>query len=121
MWRADNYDAPTPVGQSLDTTPWWSGDLAHQVSVGDSEATPVNQAAEAWETWRGEISELGGKSPLIHFQDRSENRIDLSRGHPGGLARFLAGSPTLLGNLIRDDVARRPAHKAAGRLCGPRP
>ena len=116
MWRADNYDAPTPVGQSLDTTPWWSGDLAHQVSVGDSEATPVNQAAEAWETWRGEISELGGKSPLIHFQDRSENRIDLSRGHPGGLARFLAGSPTLLGNLIRDDVARRPAHKAALRL-----
>jgi hypothetical protein len=116
VWRADNYDAPTPVGGALDTTPWWSGDLAHQVSVGDSEVTPVNQAAEAWETWRSEIAELGGPSPLIHFEDRSDNRIDLSRGHPGGLARFLAGSPTLLGNLIRDDVARRPAHKAALRL-----
>ena len=116
MWRADNYDAPDLSGQSLDTTPWWSSDLAHQVSVGDDEATPVNHAAAAWETWRDEIKALGGTSPLIHFQDRQENRIDISRGHPGGLARFLAGSPTLLSNLIRDDVARRPAHKAALRL-----
>lgn len=116
MWRADSYDAPQGVGESLETTPWWSGDLAHQVSVGDSEATPVNGAAQAWETWRDQIRSLGGPSPLIHFQDRNENRIDLSRGHPGGLARFLAGSPTLLVNLIRDDMARKPAHKAAGRL-----
>ncbi|MBT5247508.1 MAG: DUF4011 domain-containing protein, partial [Microbacteriaceae bacterium] len=86
------------------------------MSVGDSEATPVNQAAKAWDGWWEQLESLGGKSPLIHFQDRSENRIDISRGHPGGLARFLAGSPTLLGNLIRDDVARKPAHKAAARL-----
>ncbi len=116
MWRADNYDAPDASGQSLDTTPWWSSDLAHQVSVGDDQATPVNHAAETWETWRDEIRALGGPSPLIHFQDRPENRIDISRGHPGGLARFLAGSPTLLTNLVRDDVARRPAHRAALRL-----
>jgi hypothetical protein len=116
VWRVDNYDAPDPSGQSLDTTPWWSSDLAHQVSVGDDTATPVNHAAAAWEAWRAEIATLGGPNPLIHFQDRQENRIDISRGHPGGLARFLAGSPTLLGNLIRDDVARRPAHKAALRL-----
>jgi len=116
VWRADNYDAPELSGQGLDTTPWWSRDLAHQVSVGDDDATPVNHAEEVWEAWRAEIVQIGGPSPLIHFQDRQENRIDLSRGHPGGLARFLAGSPTLLGNLIRDDVARRPAHKAALRL-----
>lgn len=116
MWRADSYDAPDSSGQSLDTTPWWSSDLAHQVSVGDDQATPVNHAAQTWETWRDEIRTLGGHSPLIHFQDRRENRIDISRGHPGGLARFLAGSPTLLTNLIRDDVARRPAHSAALRV-----
>ena len=116
MWRADNHDGPVDSGQPLDSPPWWSGDLAHQVSVGDSDATPVNQAAAAWEQWRGELAELGGQSPLIHFQDRNDNRIDISRGHPGGLARFLAGSPTLLGNLIRDDVARKPAHQAALRL-----
>ena len=116
MWRADNYDTPDTPGSSLDTQPWWSSDLAHQVSVGDSSATPVNQAAIAWERWWTEISALGGPSPLTHFQDYPENRVDLSRGHPGGLARFLAGSPTLLANLIRDDVARRPAHKAAVRL-----
>ena len=116
MWRADSYDAPEPNGAGLDTTPWWSKDLAHSVSVGDPDAVVVNHAAEVWETWRESISELGGPSPLIHFSDRPENRIDISRGHPGGLARFLAGSPTLLGNLIRDDVARRPAHKAAVRL-----
>jgi len=116
VWRADNYDAPEPSGQALDTPAWWTRDLAHQVSVGDAEATPVNHAQETWEQWREEIARIGGPSPLVHFQDRQENRIDLSRGHPGGLARFLAGSPTLLGNLIRDDVARRPAHKAALRL-----
>ena len=116
MWRADNYDTPDTPGSSLDSQPWWSSDLAHQVSVGDSEATPVNQAAMAWERWRSEIGALGGPSPLIQFQDYPENRVDISRGHPGGLARFLAGSPTLLANLIRDDVARHPAHKAALRL-----
>ena len=76
----------------------------------------MNHAAKAWEDWRAWIATIGGPSPLVHFQDRQENRIDITRGHPGGLARFLAGSPTLLGNLIRDDVARRPAHKAALRL-----
>ena len=116
MWRADNYDTPVAPGASLDSQPWWSSDLAHQVSVGDSEATPVNQAAMAWEGWWSQIAALGGPSPLIHFQDYPENRVDISRGHPGGLARFLAGSPTLLANLIRDDVARRPAHRAALRL-----
>ncbi len=116
MWRADNYDAPTGADAGLPTTPWWSSDLAHQVSVGEDGTTPVNQAAQAWEGWWADIAELGGPSPLIHFQDRGENRIDISRGHPGGLARFLAGSPTLLANLIRDDVARRPATKAALRL-----
>lgn len=116
MWRADSYDAPDGSGAAFDTTPWWSKDLAHSVSVGDPEAVLVNHAEEVWETWREKIAELGGMSPLIHFSDRPENRIDITRGHPGGLARFLAGSPTLLGNLIRDDVARRPAHKAAIRL-----
>ena len=116
MWRADNYDTPDTPGSALDSQPWWSSDLAHQVSVGEPDATPVNQAAQAWERWWSEIQELGGPSPLIHFQDYPENRVDISRGHPGGLARFLAGSPTLLANLIRDDVARRPAHKAALRL-----
>ena len=116
MWRADNYDAPDAPGSSLDGQPWWSSDLAHQVSVGDPDTTPVNHAAMAWEGWWSEIAQLGGPSPLIHFQDYPENRVDISRGHPGGLARFLAGSPTLLSNLIRDDVARRPAHTAALRL-----
>ncbi len=116
MWRADNYDAPDAPGSSLDGQPWWSSDLAHQVSVGDPDTTPVNHAAMAWEGWWSEIAQVGGPSPLIHFQDYPENRVDISRGHPGGLARFLAGSPTLLSNLIRDDVARRPSHKAALRL-----
>ncbi len=116
MWRADNYDTPDTPGSSLDSQPWWSSDLAHQVSVGEPDATPVNHAAMAWDRWWSEIEGLGGPSPLIHFQDYPENRVDISRGHPGGLARFLAGSPTLLANLIRDDVARRPAHKAALRL-----
>lgn len=116
MWRADQYDAPGASGLPSDTPPWWSKDLAHQVSVGEPDAVMVNHAEETWQQWREEIAALGGPSPLTHFHDRPDNRIDITRGHPGGLARFLAGSPTLLGNLIRDDVARRPAHQAAVRL-----
>jgi len=116
VWRADNYDTPESPGPLLESQPWWSSDLAHHVSVGDTGAIPVNQAAISWERWWSEISQQGGASPLVSFQDYPENRIDITRGHPGGLARFLAGSPTLLANLIRDDVARRPVHTTALRL-----
>lgn len=73
-------------------------------------ADPVRDA------WREELSRLGGTSPLLHFVDSATTRIELSTTHPGGLARFITGKPTLLSQLIRDDLALRAARVAAERI-----
>lgn len=116
MWRIDSYDDPTGSdglwGQPVPPT----GSFATDISVGDPEVVPVNQAASAWDEWRAQMAHIGGVNPLIEFEDRVDTRIDITHAHPGGLARFIAGSPTLLGNLIRDDLQRRAALHAASRL-----
>jgi len=63
-------------------------------------------------TWRAELAGVGGRSPLIHFDDGPTTRIELSTTHPGGLARFITGATTLLSQLIRDDMALRAARAA---------
>ncbi len=77
---------------------------------------PPAVADPARETWRDELSRLGGTSPLLHFVDSPTTRIELSTTHPGGLARFITGKPTLLSQLIRDDLALRAARIAAERI-----
>ncbi|MFT4030089.1 MAG: AAA family ATPase [Protaetiibacter sp.] len=73
-------------------------------------------AEPAREAWRAELAQLGGVSPLVHFVDSPTTRIELSTTHPGGLARFITGKPTLLSQLIRDDLALRGARIAAERI-----
>ena len=116
MWRVDSVD------DNQGSSDLWSQALpptsqfAAQVSVGEPDVVPVNQAASAWDEWRQAIALLGGVNPLIHFDINQSVHIDLGHSHPGGLARFIAGSPTMLGNLIRDDIQRRRAHVSATRL-----
>ncbi|MEO8094651.1 MAG: AAA family ATPase, partial [Pseudolysinimonas sp.] len=66
--------------------------------------------------WRAELAGIGGRSPLLHFDDGPTTRIELSTTHPGGLARFITGATTLLSQLIRDDMALRGARLAADRI-----
>ncbi|HWM34271.1 MAG TPA: AAA family ATPase [Pseudolysinimonas sp.] len=66
--------------------------------------------------WRSELAGIGGRSPLLHFEDGPTTRIELSTTHPGGLARFITGTTTLLSQLIRDDMALRSARLAADRI-----
>lgn len=66
--------------------------------------------------WRAELAGVGGRSPLLHFEDGPTTRIELSTTHPGGLARFITGTTTLLSQLIRDDMALRGARLAADRI-----
>jgi hypothetical protein len=68
------------------------------------------------DTWRAELAALGGRSPLLHFDDDPSTRIELSTTHPGGVARFITGAGTLLSQLIRDDMALRSARLAADRI-----
>ena len=67
-------------------------------------------------TLRGEVTAIGGASPLLHFIDTPRTRIELSSTHPGGLPQFITGDRTLLSSLIRDDIALRTAKAAAGAI-----
>ncbi len=76
----------------------------------------VDRFASEHEDWRRELSDIGGPSPLIHFDDQPANRIELSTTHPGGLPQFITGQKILLSALIRDDLALRQARRAAARV-----
>lgn len=84
------------------------------LSTGSAETTVTNIAEPVWESWRGQLVGLGGPNPLLHFPASAS--IELSTGHPGGLARFFAGNPTFLRNLVRDDVALHRARHTAIRI-----
>lgn len=84
------------------------------LSTGSAETMVTNIAEPTWESWRGQLVGIGGVNPLLHFP--SHAAIELSSGHPGGLARFFAGTPTFLRNLVRDDVALHRARHTAIRI-----
>jgi hypothetical protein len=86
------------------------------LSLGDPSAQAGNAAEPVWNDWRAELSEIGGRSPLLHFVDSPRTRIELSTTHPGGLAQFITGKTTLLSNLIRDELALRSAKVAAAAV-----
>ncbi|WP_397545178.1 DUF4011 domain-containing protein, partial [Salinibacterium sp.] len=86
----------------------------HTLSLGDPSIVAGNVAEPVWAQWRAELAAIGGRNPLLHFDDASRTHIELSTTHPGGLAQFITGKTTLLSNLIRDDVALRTAKLAAG-------
>ncbi len=85
----------------------------------DSESDRSADAAkfqQAVREWKEELKTLGGRNPLLHFDDQQRNRIDLSTTHPGGLAQFITGQKILLSVLVRDDLALRHARIAASRV-----
>ena len=88
----------------------------YTVSVGDPHVVAGNIAEPTWAAWRDEVAQIGGRSPLLHFDDTPRTRIELSSTHPGGLPQFITGDRTLLSSLIRDDIALRTATTAAGAI-----
>lgn len=88
----------------------------HAIAVGGEDWARSNVADPQRTAWRAELARLGGRSPLVQFADHPTTRIELSTTHPGGLAKFITGSTTLLSQLIRDDIALRTARLAADRI-----
>ncbi len=86
------------------------------ISVGDPSAVAGNIADPARARWIGELSSIGGRSPLVRFVDTPRTRIELSTTHPGGLPQFITGKSTLLSSLIRDELALRNAKLAAAEI-----
>ncbi|MGO1393095.1 DEAD/DEAH box helicase [Agrococcus casei] len=88
---------------------------AYEAALPADDALP-DAVESGWGAWRGELADVGGRSSLLRFIDTSATRIELSATHPGGLAQFIIGKPTLLSNLIRDDLALRAARGAASAI-----
>jgi hypothetical protein len=86
------------------------------VSLPDPTVTPINAAQPEQERWRAQLAELGGVSPLLHFEDAPTTGVELSTTHPGGLPSLIMGEKTLLSSLIRDEIALHKAKRAASRV-----
>jgi len=127
VWRADrvsddftvdpdSVDPDVVDAENEHSHPHVQVTAPHTLSFGEPNIMAGNVAEPTWTRWRSQLSELGGRSPLLHFVDSPRTRVELSTTHPGGLAQFITGKRTLLSSLIRDDVALRSAKTAAGAL-----
>ena len=119
MWRVDRRDEAGDYLSEFEENPAHAErqvTAPHELSLGDPSYRLGNVAEPTWQSWREELSRVGGLSPLLHFVDAPRTRIELSTTHPGGLARFITGKTTLLSSLIRDDLALRAAKAAAGAI-----
>ena len=81
-------------------------------------ATPARQpardpAADAVARWRLDLSRVGDRDALLHYEDLPTGTLDLATAHPGGLAQFLAGRPTRLSSLFREPAAHAAARRSA--------
>ncbi|MGB3414683.1 MAG: AAA family ATPase [Microbacteriaceae bacterium] len=114
--QLDSADGPKiepPVDEQLLSTLNVS---AASLDFGVIDLEIANIAEPVRSSWRIDLGGIGGKSPLSNFVDSANTRIELSTTHPGGLAQFITGKPTLLSNLIRDPLALKAAMKAAGKI-----
>ena len=118
MWRADRKHDDGDLSEDLHepARPERQVTAPYALSLGDPNYAAVNVAEPTWRQWRAELASVGGRSPLLHFEDASRTRIELGVTHPGGLATFITGKTTLLSSLIRDDLALRTAKLAASEI-----
>ncbi|WP_353055614.1 AAA family ATPase [Leucobacter sp. CX87] len=105
-----------PLPRLAHPTPRVAGGPDLPVSDSAGSLSAVEPFAEDHAAWRAQLSAIGGKSSLLHFEDSALSRIELSTTHPGGLPQFITGQKILLSTLIRDDLALRNARIAAGRI-----
>ncbi|WP_425305901.1 AAA family ATPase [Agromyces archimandritae] len=109
---------PDPSDDAVPALPAAGGEHADpgSVSTGDPKLVAGSVAEPARSRWREELAAIGGRSPLVGFDDDPRTRIELSTTHPGGLPQFITGKSTLLSSLIRDDLALRSAKLAASAI-----
>lgn len=133
MWSVDRRRRSEPKGNAVETpgaaeAAGPAGERAPESSFAKNlavdhlatELTGPVAVVEAFAAehaeWRKQIASIGGRNPLLYFDDHAANRIELSSTHPGGLPQFISGNKILLSALIRDDLALRHARAAAARV-----
>lgn len=81
--------------------------MSEQPSDAPTRAERVTQAIPVWQ---GELAALGGPNALLWHRD-GPLTVDLTRAHPGGVARFLSGARTRLSDLFREPSAYAEARR----------
>ena len=84
--------------------------------MANSENSASVSAETGFDAWFSQVQEIGCSDPLTLFKDNSFGQVNLERAHPGGLAQFVTGRPTLLSNLVRDPLSFSRALSAAKRI-----
>lgn len=116
MWSVERRRR-TESQDNADITPdaAVAGDPGNTAELGGPVAV-VDPFSKEHAALREESRTIGGRNPLLFFDDHPANRIELSSTHPGGLPQFISGNKILLSALIRDDLALRHARFAAARV-----
>jgi hypothetical protein len=71
------------------------------------------RVAAAVKAWQRHLVDLGGRNTLLWYRDLPSGTLDLTHGHPGGLAMLMAGRPTRLSDLVREPAALDEARRRA--------
>lgn len=100
--RVDARPAAAPEADGAATAPG-----ADRTDV----AEPELLLRAAMTQWRRQAADLGGRNPLLWYRDMPTGTFDLTVAHPGGVAKVLAGVPTLLSELVREQVALAEARR----------
>ena len=76
----------------------------------------VEAVKRARARWRHEVADLGGPNSLLWHRTSLTGTFDLNLAHPGGVAKLLSGRPTLLSELVREQVALADAGRRIGAI-----
>lgn len=82
----------------------------------DAAPSRADVVRAAQERWRHDLTELGGRNPLLWHRELPLGTFDLTVAHPGGVAKLLAGVPTRLSELVRERVAFEGARRRLGAI-----
>ncbi|OFL68698.1 MULTISPECIES: DUF4011 domain-containing protein [unclassified Brevibacterium] len=69
--------------------------------------------SDVFAEWISRAEKLGGRDTMLRYRDSRDGSLDLTTAHPSGMAQLMAGRPTRLASLIRDDEQRQDAGRRA--------
>ncbi len=75
--------------------------------------TKAERVRSAARGWQHRLSAVGGTNTLLWYRDLPTGTLELSTAHPGGLSMLMAGRPTRLSDLVREESAFEQARERA--------
>ncbi len=106
--RAREDDALATGRQDDETVP----DTGLDAGAGDDAAQPPTPVIDPVTSWVAVLSADPTPDSLLDAR-RGQGALDLTSGHPSGLAQLFAGRPTRLSSLVREPAAHAAARRQA--------